>query len=456
MWPRFPEWTCNTKPEPYPVRVLPRPVETFGNINRVKVGPDALGNSGGRLNSRYWICYQDVGVVYIRSAIDSENWSAPLSLFIEVEEIESLDFSFDQVGREVVFYKVGSQLRLWFFDSSVEPAEYVKLVLVDGGSYPNINFDIIYNTSNPLSDVILCYVKNDTIYKRIQRERFDIEYSTGISHEDIRIESSGLTKNNKFQIVYIYKDLRDGGMKQKVYETSNSVFKQLQYKDLEIGFTLNETPTDCDLKKLNQFYYTLVSNFGIVYGNSVGPENDERSLIIRFVYNESGKSITIQILRDDVFEIITGFTGAYYIGTFLDFRFDSGDYIIRFTQISFSETVPTKRLELIKNGVTIIDEIVVDHRSRDGGFESPSSINKLRFGADCFTAFEPSTTYRNSYPVKFLNMYCIFDGVRTDWPLSSGVSDIDSTPSGNEMVVKLKDSNEPGWAFAPFTPIPLP
>jgi len=456
MWPRFPDWTCNTKPEPYPVRVLPRPTETFGTINKVKVGPNAIGNSEGKLNTRYWICYQESGFVSIRSAVDADTWSSPIILFEETEEIDILDFSFDQLGREVVFYKVGTELRLWFFDSSAIPSGYVKIVLIANGNWPHVNFDLIYDTSDPLSDVILCYVKNNSIYKRIQRDRYEIEYPTGVSHEGVKIESAGLNKNNKFQIVYIYKDLRDGGMKPKVYETTTNVFKQLQYNNLEIGFTLAETPTDCDLKKLGQIYYTLVSNFGFVYGNSVGPENNERSLIVRFAYNDFDDSVTLQILRDDVLEVPEGLTGAYYEGILSDFRFDSGNYVIKFTQEDNSPTIPTKRLELIKNGVTIIDEIVLDLKSRDGGFEAPSVINKLRFGADCFTAFPTTTTYRYPYPVKFLNMYSIFNGVRTDWPLSAGVSDIVSVPAGNNIVVKFKDSDEPGWAFDPFTPIPLP
>ena len=99
MIPRHPQWSCLSKPLNYPKRTLPRPVETFGEVFKVKVGPDAIGDSQGVLTSRFWICYQLDGAVLIRSAIDDEEWSEPVELFEEAEQIEHLDFSFDQLVR---------------------------------------------------------------------------------------------------------------------------------------------------------------------------------------------------------------------------------------------------------------------------------------------------------------------------------------------------------------------
>jgi len=456
MWEKFPRWSCSTKPQKYPTRVLPRPTTKYGEISKVKIGPNALGGSENKLNARYWICYQEEGFVYIRGAINDLLWSSPTLIFEEPEPIVSLDFSFDQLGREVIFYQKGSELRLWFFDSSTEPFQFVNVLLVENGSYPNIAFDIIYNPTNPLSDVILCYVKNDTIYKRLQRDRFAIEYSSGVKRPGIKIESAGMSVNNKFQIVYVYPDLRDGALSDKVYETTSSVFGQIQSNNIEIGFTIELAPSDCELRKKGQAYFTVLSNFGVINLASVSPSNNEQSLLVRFQYMANTGTILVQILRDPYFEIGTGFTGEYYSEEFTDFRFDAGTYILRFTQVVEALPILQKRLELIKNGVTIIDEIVSDIRSRDGGFESPSAINKLRFGSYANSAFPSTIRYIYPYSAQYLNMYSIVNGVRTDWPLESGVSGIESEPPGNPMVLKFKDSNNPEWSFVKGIESPEP
>lgn len=445
MIPRHPKWSCQSKPLNYPKRTLPIPAETFGTVFKVKVGPDAIGDSQGVLTSRFWICYQDAGKVYIRSAIDGEDWSAPIELFEETEQIEKLDFSFDQLGRELVFYQVGTELRLWFFDSSALPPAFVKEVLIADGDWPTINFDIIDNTSNPASDVILCYVKNERIYQRIQRDRFDIEYSTPATGQGIKIISSGMTEQNRFQIIYNYQDPRDGRLSDKVYETSSSIFKQLQYNDLEIGFTIADSPTDCELKKINaesifvESMFTIAANFGEINASSV--ITNEQSLCLRFLVSKITDQILVQILRDPMPD------GVYYQEWFDEFIFSGGDYILRMTQVSDSPTSPTKRVELIRDSVTLIDEVVPDLESRTGSLTEPTGANKLRFGAYALASFPGEAVYSDSYPAQFLNMYAIFNGDRIDWPLSSGVSGIESSPAGNPMVVKFRASKDPNWQF---------
>lgn len=462
MWPKFPKWSCITKPQKYPKRVLPRPTLTFGEIFKVKVGPIAIGDSQGVLTSKFWICYQLDDKVLIRSAINDTVWSTPIELFTEIGQITALDFSFDQLGREVVFYKVGSELRLWFFDSSAIPSGFVKSTIVTDADYPHINFDIIDNTGSPLSDVILCYVKNDTIYNRIQRDRFATEYNTGVNHPGIKIESSGLTENNRYQIVYIYPDLRDGATLPKVYEVSQPIFNQLRFNNVEIGFTIKNAPNECELKKLAQSfnlpeqYFTILANFGEVAPAAQSPTDNEETLLLRFAVSENSEDILLQVLSNPGFVLGSGQTGAYYSEWVSDFRFTNGDYILRFTQISSDPISPTKRLELIKDGLHIIDREVFDIKSRDNDLPFPgSSINKLRFGAQAITAFPTTTTYINPYPVKFTNMYCICNGVRTDWPVTE-VEGVDSIPSGNPVSIKFKNSNQPGWSFFPFTPVTLP
>ena len=51
--------------------------------------------------------------------------------------------------------------------------------------------------------MFLLYHRNGEIFYRLQRDRFDVEYSTGIiGGTDIVIECFGMAKNNRLQIKY--------------------------------------------------------------------------------------------------------------------------------------------------------------------------------------------------------------------------------------------------------------
>jgi len=63
-------------------------------------------------------------------------------------------------------------------------------------------FDSIDNTSETFSDILLFYVKNDTVYMRIQRDRFDVEYPTPATGVGVSIIESGINVNSRFQISY--------------------------------------------------------------------------------------------------------------------------------------------------------------------------------------------------------------------------------------------------------------
>jgi len=201
-------WSSITKPQDFAIANLPKPDTRYSSVFDIKTGGVELSVSNGSINTRYWMVYQTSGNVVIRGAVDSDNWSAPTVLFPEATIILDISLSFDNLGRPVVFYQKGTQLVLWFYDSQLGSLTF-KTITTNGHS-PIVNFDYINDTSDVNSDIMMYYVVDNRAYMRLQRDRFDTEYPTGIHKPNLKLLKSGMTTDNRFQVTYSFRDIRGG------------------------------------------------------------------------------------------------------------------------------------------------------------------------------------------------------------------------------------------------------
>lgn len=66
--PDNPNWSSLTDVKAYPQPAFVKPPVPDG-VAAVSLGPDALNESKGALNSRYWLVTQEAGQVIIRGSI---------------------------------------------------------------------------------------------------------------------------------------------------------------------------------------------------------------------------------------------------------------------------------------------------------------------------------------------------------------------------------------------------
>lgn len=422
MRPNHPDWSCTTKPQLYHVRVLPKPPAAFADIQAVNVGPLTLADSQGSINNRYWVCYQLSGVVYMRGAVNDTTWSAPETILTEAEEIEALDFTFDQLGRAIIFYQVGTELRLWYFDSIA--GEFIKRVIDADAEQPLCGFDLIDDTGDPMSDAHIFYVKGGSILERLQRDRYDVVYDSLVSYSSIKLLSCGMTAGNKFQVEYRYKNQRNALEKRKVYETENPAIVDFTGNDIEIGFSIGPNfNSDChrqDDVYLMLFEQTFADIGEFSLGVSVGISitNPEFQYLI--------------VGRNELPNPIPpGFDERDY-GIFeIPIRIIKGDYRFLFLNTG---TLGRKLFKFYQNGVLKVEyEIgyIVDYDPRQS----------LKFGASAIPNVSTGN-YRYCLKAQFLNMYCIVNGARTDWPITAGLPVVTpSVPAGNTMTVYVDGKN---------------
>lgn len=417
MRPLHPEWSCATRPQRYPIRVLPKPPASFGNIQAVKVGPLAIGDSAGSINNRYWACYQELGSVYLRGAVDELTWSAPALVFAEAQAIDVLDFTFDQLGRVIVFYQVGTELRLWYFDALA--AGFIKRVIEADADQPLCGFDLTDDTGDPMSDAHIFYIKNNEIIERLQRDRYDIAYSSGVEHPAIKLLSCGMSAGNRFQVEYVYKNQRNYLEKKKVYQTANPVMDNFNDDVFEIGFELGANfNSKCVERDING--EAVLTLFEHTRSTFIVPDT---TINVSLTYPQ------IQFTTLPSLTIYSGLLSLPLAQIGLDKHFYKGSYRFVFTNPA---NPSKKRFQFYRDGM-LVSDIEFDKPNIN---YSATAQHSLKFGAADEGVSSLPDVYWRSIKAQFLNMYCIVNGVRTDWPITAGLpAETPSVPAGNTMTV---------------------
>lgn len=201
--PNSPNWSSLTDVRAYPQPSFPKPPVPAG-VAAVSLGPIELNDSKGVLNSRYWLVTQEAGQVKIQGAIDL-NWGVSESLFNEPLPIEQISLTFDQLGRPLVFYRVGEDtLKLYWYDPV---AQQNTLTIFGQGIDPLASFDFPQDTGQSFTDALLFYVRDNRIYMRVQRDRYAIEYSASDVIPGVRLRSAGLRVDNRFQVEYTFPEI---------------------------------------------------------------------------------------------------------------------------------------------------------------------------------------------------------------------------------------------------------
>lgn len=155
-------------------------------------GPDVFIGSG----------FAIVNAIAFGSGISVDNggvWGIPTLLFTEAEPIIAMALTFDQLGRPIVFYQTaGNDLKLYWFDPV---AGQNVTQLIGTGQYPAATFDYLTNINYQESDAWIFYVKGNSVYSRLQRERWATEHLVRTYPTEPIIRSAGLTVGGRLQVV---------------------------------------------------------------------------------------------------------------------------------------------------------------------------------------------------------------------------------------------------------------
>lgn len=151
-------------------------------------GSIAIGNTSQGFQ-KLWSCFYKDGA--IKAGYDSN-----FQTLLLVQDVTALSFAFDINMRPLIAYVANNQCYLWWYDSS-QSAQ----VTTEWGDYafPQLSLDDQRSSQSANADVIFSYIKNNTLYMRIQRERFQIEHKLVKAKRLIQI---GMMTNFRFGFAF--------------------------------------------------------------------------------------------------------------------------------------------------------------------------------------------------------------------------------------------------------------
>lgn len=117
--------------------------------------------------------------------------------------VDYCSFAFDQNMRPCIVFQSGGLTYLYWYDPTTASQSILSLGLME---YPQISLDDarLFNLNN--SDIILAYFKDDTLYYRLQRERYMLEHTLGV-YPNHRLLQIGMCVNLRFRFQYSYKTI---------------------------------------------------------------------------------------------------------------------------------------------------------------------------------------------------------------------------------------------------------
>ena len=155
-------------------------------------GPIAIQNTSKGLMSKIWTASYN-------SVTGSVTLQDGTNLFTDTN-LKELSLTFNQNAAPFIAFRSATRIKIWWYDPLL--SNYT-IKDVTTGDQPFCYLDERRPEFSANSDVFLLYHRGGEIFYRLQRDRFDVEYSTGIiGGTDIVIECFGMAKNNRLQIKY--------------------------------------------------------------------------------------------------------------------------------------------------------------------------------------------------------------------------------------------------------------
>jgi hypothetical protein len=152
----------------------------------------------GLNDSSEGLLYQEWTTVTDGTTIKTSSPNTASTLLYTGTTITDVSCTFDQNMNPVYAFTEEGQAKLRWYDSTI--ADYAVTNL--GGAYPKVFLDDKRPEFSASSDVIVAYVSSGTLYFRMQRDRYGVEYTlaTGIGCYG-RMKNLGMGRNNRLQFI---------------------------------------------------------------------------------------------------------------------------------------------------------------------------------------------------------------------------------------------------------------
>lgn len=119
--------------------------------------------------------YQDWTLRYFPGTDDMvlEAPNTPATIIFNRPDITEISLAFDQNMNPFVAFVQDGDAWFWWYNTETDLVEFT--LLPAGSRSPRCCIDDKRPNRHGTSDIILCYIRNDVLYERMERERYTIE-----------------------------------------------------------------------------------------------------------------------------------------------------------------------------------------------------------------------------------------------------------------------------------------
>lgn len=135
-----------------------------------ELGANAIGNPAGGMSAQLWTASINN---FNRVVFTDENDNETISIAVP-ENVSKLAVAFDLNMRPAIAYSVESSTFLYWYDTAV--SNFVTTEFVNC-TYPAMTLDERRTEYISNSDIVLVYIHNNNLCCRLQRDRFNTEYT---------------------------------------------------------------------------------------------------------------------------------------------------------------------------------------------------------------------------------------------------------------------------------------
>lgn len=146
----------------------PRDFPAYTALENYELGGLGIGDTSAGLRTNTWrgrVIGDDV-------ILDTEG--VPETVVFSAPGITEFSFTFDQNMRPFIAFTADETSKFYWFDPTV--SQFVVTELPAGSRNPRCTLDDKRALQNSISDIILAYLRDSSLYFRAQRDRYLIEY----------------------------------------------------------------------------------------------------------------------------------------------------------------------------------------------------------------------------------------------------------------------------------------
>lgn len=152
---------------------------SFDYLTCFTLGPVALGDNSQGPTSHVWRVRQVQDTVFVARE-NGAGYNPDQVLFLYSGEVgDEIDAAFDQNGRVFICMERVGELWFYYYDPTIPAFAFQNF---GAGKTPKAVLDAPLDSAD--SDVVVFYIRAGSLYYRLQRDRYLVEYNTGFLTTD--------------------------------------------------------------------------------------------------------------------------------------------------------------------------------------------------------------------------------------------------------------------------------